>query len=148
VDTGTGRARVIVLAVIAALGVNLIIYAIGRAAGATFSYTQSGTRTSVDALAVTVMTAGPLTLGLAFVALLSRRWPRLNQVAKVVAPVFALATIALMTVPADFDTTSTYCLSCMHVALVPISLIALTTLAHTDSRARPPDRGLSTGACR
>jgi hypothetical protein len=135
----SGRAQVIVCAVIAALAVNLGIYAIGRAAGASFSYTQSGTTTSVDALAVTVMTAGPLAVGLVLVALLSRRWPRLNHAARLVAPALALATIALMTVPAGFDTTSRYFLSCMHVVLVPVSLIALTALAHTDSGA--PDCG-------
>lgn len=126
-------ARVIALAVLAALGCNLVSYAIGRAAGAGFSYTRSGTRTSVDALAITVMTVGPLTVGLVLVVLLSRRWPRLYQAAKLLAPALALATIALMTVPAGFDTTSTYFLSGMHVVLVPVSLIALTALGHTDA---------------
>jgi hypothetical protein len=54
--------------------------------------------------------------------------------AKVVAPVLAVATILLMTVPARFDTTSTLFLATMHVALIPAVLLALRAL--TSHRAQ------------
>lgn len=134
------RPRIIAVAVVGALGLNLIIYALGRAAGASFSYTQSGTKTSVDALAVGIMTTGPLTAGLVLVGLLSRRWPSGYRVATIAAPVLAVGTIGLMTIPAGFDTASTCYLSAMHLALIPISLLALAALAHTDSEHRDAGR--------
>jgi hypothetical protein len=122
------RLSVIAVALVVALAVNLALYRIGRAAGGTFTYVQSGKRSAVDAVAVSIMSVGPLAFGLALLAWLAPRRPGLIRAAKIVVPVLALATIALMTVPAQFDTCSTVFLSCMHVALIPISLLAIVSL--------------------
>ena len=68
-----GRARhprpVIVAATVgAAVVVNLVVYAAGRAAGADFTFTSAGTVTQVDALTVVGFTVVPLLLGLTVVA--------------------------------------------------------------------------------
>jgi RsiW-degrading membrane proteinase PrsW (M82 family) len=123
------RYAVIIIAIVLTLAVNLVIYAIGRAAGGAFTYTQSGKTSTVDAVAITFLSTGPLTVGLTLVAILSRRWPVLINAAKIASPALALATIALMTIPAHFDTTSTMFLASMHLTLIPISVLALTALA-------------------
>lgn len=123
------RLAVIIIAIVCALAVNLVIYATGRAAGGSFTYTQSGRTSTVDAVAVAFLSVGPLTVGLALVALLSQQWPVLINAAKVASPALALVTIALMTIPADFDTTSTLFLATMHLTLISVSLIALTAFA-------------------
>jgi hypothetical protein len=123
------RYAVIIIAVVLALAVNLVIYAIGRAAGGAFTYTQSGKTSTVDAVAITFLSTGPLTVGLTLVAILARRWPVLINAAKIASPALALATIALMTIPAHFETTSTMFLASMHLMLIPISVLALTALA-------------------
>lgn len=123
------RRAVVIIAIVCALAVNLTIYAIGRAAGGSFIYTQAGAKITVDPLAITFMTVLPLAVGLTLVAWLSRRWPLLITAAKIIGPALALATVALMTVPAHFDGTSTLFLSSMHLALVPITLLSLSMLA-------------------
>lgn len=125
----SNRYAVIIIAIVLALAVNLVIYAIGRAAGGAFTYTQSGKTSTVDAVAVTFLSVGPLAVGLTLVAILSRRWPVLINAAKIASPALALATIALMTIPAHFDTTSTMFLATMHLTLIPVSVLALTALA-------------------
>ncbi len=119
---------VIAAAVVGALVFNLMIYVVGRACGGTFTYVQNGKSSRVNASAVVIMSVVPATIGLAVVAWLSHRWPILISAAKVVAPVLALATIGVMTLPAHFDTTSTLSLAAMHIALVPAVLLALGAL--------------------
>jgi Family of unknown function (DUF6069) len=128
------RATMIVVTVVGLLAVNLVIYVVGRACGGAFTYTQSGTPTRVDAVAVAVMSAVPVTIGLTLVAWLSPRWPVLIPTAKVIAPTLAVATIGLMTLPARFDTTSTLFLATMHLALIPATVHALGAL--TPQRAQ------------
>ena len=111
--------------IVAVLACNLVVYALGRAVGATFRYTHSGQVARVDAVAVTVMSVLPLATGLAFTAWLARRWLALLTIARVLAPVLAVATIGAMTIPARFDATSTLCLSTMHLALIPAALYAI-----------------------
>ncbi|WP_200938453.1 DUF6069 family protein [Cellulomonas sp. Root137] len=123
-------AVVVVGAVLVAVVVNLAIYGIGRAAGADYEFTAAGgSPSTVDALTVAGFTAVPLLVGLTVAALL-RRWSWAIPTALVVAPVLAVATILVMTVPADFDTASTVTLACCHLALVPISVLALRALRH------------------
>lgn len=125
----SGPSAVIVIAVASALATNMVIYAMGRAAGGAFTYTQSGTKSTVDAVAIALMSVVPLAVGLTVVALLSPRWPPLIKAAKIIAPALALATIVLMTIPAHFDTTSTLFLASTHLAIIPITVLALTALA-------------------
>jgi Family of unknown function (DUF6069) len=127
--TVTARLRVILLSVAAVLACNLLIYAVGRIGGGTFAYQQNDTSTTVDAVAVTILSVIPLTIGLTLVAWLAPSWPRLITTARIVVPVLAVSTIGLMTIPAHFDTISTVTLAAMHLALIPAALLALTALA-------------------
>lgn len=125
----TGRRLAVIAAVLAGLLVtNLAVYAIGRALGGSFTYLQNGKSVPVDPTSITIMSLVPLVVGLALVALLSRAWPAAIRVARVAAPVLAVATIVLMTIPAGFDTTSTVFLAAMHLATIPAALLALDAL--------------------
>src|ERR1700730_12175816 len=109
----------------AVVAFNLVVYAVGRACGATFRYNQGGKVARVDVAAVTLMSVLPLATGLALTAWLSRRWPALITIAKLIAPVLAVATIGAMTIPARFDATSALCLSTTHLALIPAAIFAV-----------------------
>ena len=116
-------------AVLVAVVVNLTIYVLGRAVGATFELTVAGDgRSTVDAATVAGFTAVPLLVGLGLAALLGPRWSWVYPTAFVVGPALAVATILVMTVPADLDTASTITLACMHLALVPVVVLALRAL--------------------
>lgn len=119
------RAVVVLAAVVAAVAINLLVFAVGRLAGGDFAFTQAGSTAHVDAVTVAGFSAVPLGLGLTVVALLARRLLWITRVAIVVAPVLAVATIAIMTIPVDLDTISTVTLSTCHLTLVPISIIAI-----------------------
>jgi len=126
----TRSSRVAVLAATLAglLIANLVVYAIGRALGGSFTYPQNGTATRVDPAAIAIMSLGPLGGGLAVVAALSRAWPAAVRAARIAAPILAVGTIAAMTIPAGFDTTSTVCLALMHLTTIPAALVALNAL--------------------
>jgi hypothetical protein len=132
--TGTGtttsrppRAVVIATAVAAAVVANLVIYGIGRAAGGDFEFTKDGQVMGVDAVTVAGFSAVPLGLGLILVALLSRsRW--IVTLASILAPLLAVLTIGVMTIPVDLDTTSTIALAACHLTLVPISILSIHQL--------------------
>ena len=126
----TGRALVVLAAVATAVVVNLLAYAIGRGAGGDFTFTRDGTTVAVDALTVAGFSAVPLGIGLAIVALTASHMPWVTRLAVVVAPVLAVATIAIMTLPVDLDTASTLTLASCHLTLVPISIIAIRRLRH------------------
>lgn len=124
------RSRPVVVAAIvgAALVVNLVVYAVGRAAGGDFTFSRAGVPTEVGAATVAGFTTVPLLLGLLVVALLCRRWPVIARVATVVAPVLAVVTVGLMTLPADFDTVSTLTLALCHLTLAPLSVLGVRAL--------------------
>jgi Family of unknown function (DUF6069) len=124
----TGRLAVIAAALAGLLLTNLAIHAIGRALGGTFTYMQNGAPVRVDPVAITIMSLAPLASGLALIAALSRTWPAAIRVARIAAPTLAVATIAVMTIPAGFDTTSTVALATMHLATIPAALLALNAL--------------------
>ena len=125
---------VVAAAALVAVVANLTVYGVGRAAGGSFEFTSAAGRPSeVDALTVAGFTAVPLLLGLAAVALLRRFGSWVTRGALVVAPVLALGTIAVMTLPADFDTTSTVALALCHAILVPIVVPAIRSLSPTAS---------------
>lgn len=108
----------------AAAVINLLVYAAGRLAGGSYRFTTGGTPAEVDALTVAGFSFVPLFLGLAVVAVFAR----LSKAALVVGPVLALGTIALMTLPADFDGVSKTALAICHVVLVPIIVLAVRTM--------------------
>jgi hypothetical protein len=113
---------------------NLAVYAIGRALGGAFTYQQNGTDVRVGPIAVTFMSLVPLVFGLGLVAALSRQWPAVVLVARIAAPTLAVVTIAVMTIPAGFDTTSAVSLAAMHLAIIPPTLLALNTLPRGPGR--------------
>ena len=128
VSTPAGRLALIAATLGGLLLTNLAVYAIGRAFGGAFTYQQNGAAVRVEPVAITIMSLVPLALGLALAAALSRRWPAAILVARIAAPTLAVVTIAVMTIPAGFDTTSTVSLAAMHLALIPAALLALNTL--------------------
>ncbi|MBF9131974.1 hypothetical protein I0C86_23845 [Plantactinospora sp. S1510] len=140
--TNAGRPALVAAALAGLLIINLAIYAVGRALGGAFTYPQNGTTTQVDWVSITFMSLVPLGFGLTLVAVLSRKWPKVIPIARVVAPVLAVATIAVMTIPAGFDTTSTVALSAMHLTIIPAALLALRGLPHRrrgSTRHTPPN---------
>lgn len=78
----------------------------------------------------------PLLAGLILVALLSRLGAWVTRAAVVVAPVLAVGTILVMTVPAGFDATSAVALALCHLILAPISVLAVVAMSR-DARPVP-----------
>ena len=122
------RPVTVLAAVALAVVVNVLIYAVGRAADGDFTFTRAGSTMTVDAITVAGFSAVPLGVGLAVVALLVGRVPRIAPLASVVAPFLAVVTVLLMTIPVDLDTVSTVALAACHLTLVPISLLAIRRL--------------------
>ncbi|GAA2999564.1 DUF6069 family protein [Streptosporangium longisporum] len=148
-ERGTRRrhGRVTVAAVVAATvavatAANLVVYALGRAAGGTFRFTASGRAAEVDALTVAGFTVLPLLLGMTLVAVLSRRLRWIVPAALVVAPLLALVTVPVMTLPADLDTVSTVTLALCHVVLAPVAVAGLLAIRGLDRR---PDASIGPG---
>jgi hypothetical protein len=118
---------VIGMGVAVAVIVNVLVYSIGRLAGGDFAFTQDGRTVQVDAVTVAGFSAGPLGLGLLAVLLLrANRWT--GRVALWVAPLLAVATILVMTIPVPLDRTSTVALAACHLTLVPISIVTIRRL--------------------
>ncbi|MEV0001883.1 DUF6069 family protein [Micromonospora sp. NPDC050980] len=130
------RATIIALATVGAVVVNLIVYAIGRAAGGTFRLTTAGGTAEVNAVTVAAFSALPLLVGLTAVALLAPRFGWVVRVASIVGPALAVLTIATMTLPTDLDATSKTTLALCHLTLVPIILVAVAALGRR-SRVAP-----------
>lgn len=110
--------------VVAAVALNLIVWAIGAAAGGEFTMTNAGKVSDVAPGGVVLLSAVPLLIGLTVAVLVSYLWTGVLRVAAVVGSLLSIATIAL-TVDADFDAASTIALSVMHVVLVPVIVVAL-----------------------
>lgn len=125
---GITRGLVVLAAVVAAVAINVTVFAVGRLAGGDFTFTRGGSTIEVDAVTVTGFSAVPLGLGLIVVALLARGLDWIRSLATVVAPVLAVATIAIMTIPVNLDTISTVTLATCHLTLVPISILAIRRL--------------------
>jgi len=122
------RLVVVLVAVGVALVANLALYGLGRMLGRSFAFTGPAGPAEVDAAPVAGFTLMPLLVGLLLAALLSVRWPRVLSVAMVVAPVLALGTVPVMTLPVDLDGVSTAALALCHLVLAPVSVLALRAL--------------------
>nr|WP_296773922.1 DUF6069 family protein [Rhodococcus sp. (in: high G+C Gram-positive bacteria)] len=121
------RPRAVLFSTLFALVVNLVLWLIGLAAGATFELTDAGTTMAVAPGGVVMLTVVPMMVGMGIAALVSLRWLPIVRIAQVIGFVAPLATIA-MTVAADFDAASTAALSLMHVVIavvVPAGLEAM-----------------------
>ena len=122
------RAQIVAVAVAVAVAVNLLIYAMGHLAGASYELTRSGVPMRVTAGTVAGFTATPLAVGLLVAAALGHRWPRFLPIAHVAVPALAIGTILVMTVPADLDTPSTIALAASHLTLIPPCHVVLSEL--------------------
>lgn len=117
-------ARIVALSVGAAVAANVVVWLAGEVAGGDFTYTDGGETLSAAPGGVIVLTAVPLAVGLAVVALVARRWPVLVRVGQVVGSALAVLTIG-GTLAADFDGPSTVALSVAHLVLVPALVLGL-----------------------
>lgn len=118
----------VVGAVVLAIAVNVGIHALGRLAGATYRFTAQTGPAEVDSLTVLGFTLLPLGVALTLVAILGRFWRWVFPVALVVGPVLELGSILGMPVPTDLDVASKVFLSLCHVALVPVTVLAVLAL--------------------
>jgi hypothetical protein len=114
--------------VAAAVVANLVIYLIGRLAGGSFEFTAGGQTAMVQPATVAGFSAVPLGVGVILVALLAPRFGWVVPVATVVAPLLAVVTIFIMTIPADLDGVSTITLAACHVTIALISFLAVRTI--------------------
>ena len=121
------RPIIVLTATLVAVLVNLAIYAIGGAAGASFRF-PGADGAVIPWFVVAAFSAVPLALALTIVALVGRRLPWIFTAALVAAPVLLLASIPLMPVPVGFDVATTVSLSLMHLALAPIAIVAVLGL--------------------
>ena len=130
------RITIVIATLLAALAVNELIYLIGHAISGSFVFHQGGKVYHVNAGAIAILTAPPVLIGMALAALLSVRWAWTLKAALVVAPVAAVATIFIMTIPADFDTASTVTLALTHLALAPVCVAGLLALGRVRAVGR------------
>ena len=114
--------------VLIAVVLNLVVYAIGTIAGASFDFTVDGTSEHIYALLLTAFTAIPMLIGLTLVALLAPRWRQAIPAALVIAPVLAIATIFIMTTPTNFDTASTITLAITHLVVAVVTVAGILAL--------------------
>ncbi|SCG33903.1 DUF6069 family protein [Micromonospora humi] len=128
------RAAVVTGATVGAVVVNLVVYAVGRAAGGTFRFTAAAGPAEVNGATVAAFSALPLLVGLTAVALLAPRFDWVVRAASIVGPALAVLTIVAMTLPTDLDATSKTTLAVCHLTLVPIILVAVAALGR---RTRP-----------
>ena len=124
-------AIVVVAAVVVALVTNLVLWAVGLAAGGSFEHTDAGRTVGSAPGGVVLMTVLPLTVGLALAAVLTLWWNGFARIAQVVGALLPLATIQ-GTITADFDTPSTVALVLMHVVIAVVVVVALDMLRRHD----------------
>ena len=112
---------------VAAAVVNLVIFFIGRAAGASFAFLDRGTLHEVTAWAVIIATVFPLVVGTGLATLLARWWFGVIRLAQVIAGGLALLTVAgpLMT---DADGATRFALALMHVVLAVAVVVILEAI--------------------
>lgn len=125
--------------------VNLILYGAGRAAGGTFHFTSPSGPAVVDGVTVAAFSVAPLLVGLVAVAVLARLGAWVIRTALVVGPLLAVATIAVMTLPADLDATSKATLALCHLTLVPIIIVAVRALGRREAAVRGSGVAAGTG---
>jgi hypothetical protein len=116
--------------------VNELLLALGHLLSGTFTYTTRGQATEVTIVSVLVMTAGPLIFGVAMLAALARRRPSLVTAAASGGCFLALATIAVVTLPVNFDAASTACLALMHVVVGTTLVVAARRLVPSQPSSR------------
>ncbi len=128
------RPVIVVACVAVALVVNLVVFAIGSAAGGSYLFRGPMGEVRVEAITVAAFTIIPLGVALTIVALLAR-WRWVTSAAIVVGPILEIATIVIMTLPAGFDTPSFIALAICHLTLVPSTVVAVVLLRRRVAQA-------------
>lgn len=123
-----GRWGIVFSTAFLATGSALIVHAVGRVVGATYSFTAAGARVTVDSITVFGFAFVPVLIGMVIAALLPRRWRWVVPTALAVAVVVALGTIPLMVLPTDLDPVGKVALALCHVALLPAVVWGLVAL--------------------
>jgi membrane associated rhomboid family serine protease len=123
-----GTIGTIIATALVALAINLVAYAIGTLAGGSFDFTVDGASEHVYALLLAAFTVIPIVVGLTLVALLARWWHQVIPLALVIAPILAIGTIFIMTLPADLDTASTVTLAITHVVVAIVTVAGVLAL--------------------
>jgi hypothetical protein len=108
-----GRGPLLAASILGAAIVNVALFLIFQAAGATYENTAG---MPVGVINVLIMTLVPLLVGLGILALVSRRRPGLIKIGKWTGIALALLTIA-MTAATGFDTPGFIALALMHVTV-------------------------------
>lgn len=130
-----GAPSLIAAAVVAAVGINLVLWLAGVVAGGSFEFTDGDETFSAAPGGVVLFTAVPLAVGMTLTAMLARRWITTIRIGQVIGSILAVGTIA-MTLDADFDTASTVTLSLTHVTLAPVLVIGLEAIRRRLVRSR------------
>lgn len=130
----SGAVGIILITAALAVVINLIVYAIGKLAGATYDFERGGEMYHVDPFTLAMFTALPILIGLTITALAARFGNWAYAVALIVGPVAAIGSTFIMTFPEDdLDTQSLVVLVASHVVLGIV--IALGVLALRASRS-------------
>ncbi|GAA5125714.1 DUF6069 family protein [Haloechinothrix salitolerans] len=124
--------QAIAAGVIVSVVANLVVYLVGKAAGASFLLIDNGNPTQIAAVDVIISAAAPLAIGTALAVLVSRWWRPVLRVAQVVAAVLALLTIAGPAM-AETDTATLVSLGLMHVLAGAIA-VAVLEIIHRSRR--------------
>lgn len=101
---------------VAAAVVNLVIFFLGGAAGASFAFLDRGTLHEISAWAVLIATVPPLVIGTGLATLLARWRSWVIRLAQVIGGGLALLTVA-GPLTTDADGATVFALALMHVVL-------------------------------
>ncbi|GAB7189666.1 hypothetical protein NUM3379_03720 [Kineococcus sp. NUM-3379] len=129
--------RAIAAGTAAALLLNVLLYALARAAGASLSLAQPTGAHVVGVADVAGSTVVPLLAGTALAVLLARWWRPVLRIAQVVGAGFALLTTA-GSATSDTDTGTRLALAAMHVVCAAAVVLVLQAARRSPSGSRAP----------
>ena len=98
---------------------NLIVMAIGGAAGASFTYVDAGVTGDITVTGVMVTSALPVIVGAALAVLIARWWRPTIRIAQVIGVALALLTVGSVLM-LDTDGATQVALSAMHIVVAPV----------------------------
>jgi len=119
--------------------VNLVVFALGRAADVPFVVTGNGSTTQIGAGPVAFVSVLSLLVGTVFAVLLARRGSRARRLAQAIGAAVALVSIAGPATQADEASTAVL-LAAMHV------IAGVVYVAAVEVAARQSDRGTAPAA--
>ena len=127
--------QAIIAGALAAAVVNLVIFFIGGAAGASFAFLDRGNLHEVGTWGVIIATVCPLAVGTGLATLLAHWWSWVTRWAQVIGGGFALLTMAgpLMT---DADGATKVALALMHVMVAVAAVVTLEAIRRRTKTSR------------